>query len=858
MRTCSRIAAVLLALAPPPLLAAPSASWAVSSEAIYTDMPFTLTLKVEGFDEEPVPAPPELAIAGCDVAFLGVNPSVSSHIQIVNGRRSEWKEVTFNYQWRVVAPAAGRYAVPPLRVEQSGVETVTRAVAFDVGELPGTNDMLVRMGLPERAVWAGETFDAAVEWLVAQDVESHEFVVPLFNVEGVHVAPPAASASTAQTVRFAAGGGEVALPLSRSEAREGGKTYMRYVFPAKVTLQRPGVVDLGPVRVVARLQTGTTRDSWGFRRANYRIFRAEGDARRLTVRTLPQSGRPDNFVNAIGRGFAIDVDASRSVVSVGDPIELTVRVRGDGSLTGLSLPPLVGPQALPASWFGVSEADAVGDVDEATNSKRFKATVRVKSIEAREIPSIAFAYFDPEAGEYRSAQSQPIALSVGAGRLVGAGEVVAAPSVVATQASNRAQTTPTVATLLGADMALSAPAQTLAQPWGSRYGGVATTGLYLASGILFAGALYRVRSAPRRTRSRERREALKALRRALGSAAPAREAAPVLVVAARRAARSLGIEPAAVAPVLERLETAAFDPAAAEQALDRSIVEEIRTLAQDWQRGPHAAQPAASAPAATAAAWFAAALLALAAVAPAAQADSLDSARAAYREALDETDRLLRVRLFAKAERALRPLAATHPRASALQVDWGNAALGAQDAGRAVLAYRRALRLAPGNARARANLAWLRDQQPVWLPRPASAGAIDSLLFWRERFTPAQLLLAGAVAFAGAALLLAPWSPRQPRWLRSAGAVLLLAWVAATASALFTDDHDDALVVVADGAVLRTADSLGAAPAFANPLPAGTELGRIESRQAWLRVFLADGTVGWLPAASVAPVVAEA
>ena len=857
MKTRSRIAAVLLAFAGPPLLAAPSASWAVSSEAIYTDMPFTLTLKVEGFDEEPVPAPPELAIAGCDVAFLGVNPSVSSHIQIVNGRRSEWKQVTFNYQWRVVAPAAGRYAVPPLRVEQAGVETVTRAVAFDVGELPGTNDMLVRMGLPERAVWAGETFDAAVEWLVAQDVESHEFVVPLFNVEGVHVAPPAAGASTAQTVRFAAGGGEVALPLSRSEAREGGKTYTRYVFPAKVTLQRPGVVDLGPVRVVARLQTGTTRDSWGFRRANYRIFRAEGDARRLTVRALPQSGRPDNFVNAIGRGFTINVDASRSVVSVGDPIELTVRVRGDGALTGLSLPPLAGPQALPTSWFGVSEADAVGEVDEATNSKRFKATVRVKSIEAREIPSIAFAYFDPEAGEYRSAQSQPIALSVGAGRLVGAGEVVAAPSVVATQASSRARTTPTVATLLGADMALSAPAQTLAQPWGSRYGGVAATGLYLASGMLFAGALYRVRSAPRRTLSRERREALKALRRALGIAAPAREAAPVLVVAARRAARSLGIEPAAVAPVLERLETAAFDPAAAEQALDRSIVDELRTLAQDWQRAPRAAS--ASVPAVAAGAWLAAAVLALVASIPAsAQAGSLDGARAAYREALDETDRLLRVRLFAKAERALRPLAATHPHASALQVDWGNAALGAQDAGRAVLAYRRALRLAPGDARARANLAWLRDQQPVWLPRPASAGAIDSLLFWRERFTPAQLLLAGAVAFAGAALLLAPWSPRQPRWLRSAGAVLLLAWMGTTASALFTDDHDDALVVVADGAVLRTADSLGAAPAFANPLPAGTELGRIESRQAWLRVSLADGTVGWLPAASVAPVVAEA
>ena len=190
-------------------------------------------------------------------------------------------------------------------------------------------------------------------------------------------------------------------------------------------------------------------------------------------------------------------------------------------------------------------------------------------------------------------------------------------------------------------------------------------------------------------------------------------------------------------------------------------------------------------------------------------------------------------------------------------MDWGNAALGAQDAGRAVLAYRRALRLAPGDARARANLAWLRDQQPVWLPRPSSAGAIDSLLFWRGRFTPTQLLLAGAVAFAGAVLLLAPWSPRQPRWLRSAAVPLLLAWGIATASALLAEDHENALVVVADGTVLRTADSLGAAPAFANPLPAGTELARLEARQSWLRVSLADGTSGWLPAASAAAVVVD-
>ena len=830
--------------------AGPTASWAVSTDAIYTDMPFTLTLKVDGFEEEPVPEAPPLVIAGCEVSFLGVSPSVASHIQIINGRRSEWKQVTFNYRWRIVAAATGRYLVPSLSLRQAGVEASTQAVAFEVAELPSTADMAVRMSLPERPVWAGETFDVAIEWLVARDVESHDFAVPLFNIDGAHVAPPPTPVASQQSVRFGAGTGEVALPPQRAQVRQGGRDYVRYTFPAEVTLNRPGVVDLGPVQVVARLQVGTARDSWGFRRARYGVYRAEGQSRRVTVRALPQAGRPSSFVNAIGSGFSIDVQASRTVVAVGEPIELTLQVRGDGSLTGLSLPPLAGPQALPPSQFGVSEGSTVGEVDEAANTKRFTATVRVKSATAEEIPPIVFSFFDPEAGEYRSVQSAPIALSVDAGRLVGVDEVVAAPSVAA-RASERPQEAPTVTTLLGADMSLSASARTLAEPWGSASGTVATTSLYAFSCLAFAGAWYRSRSGGRRARSRARREASKALGEALRSDLPARQAAPALIAATRRLAQSFGIEQATFAPLLERVETTAFDPAAAEHALDQELVEEVRALADDWQqRRP---RPAA----ASVAAWLCAGILSLAsAVATASETPvMLDSARAAYQEALDETDRLLRARLFAKAERALRPLAAAHPEAPALQADWGNAALGAQDAGRATLAFRRALRLAPSDERARANLDWLRTRQPVWLPRPSTASAIDSLLFWQTRFTPTQLFLAGAFAFAAALLLLAPWRSEQPRWQRNIAIALFAVWAVASASAWLADSDEDSAVVVADGTTLRSADSRGAAPAFANPLPAGTELTVMEHRAPWTRVALADGTSGWLPESTLVMVV---
>lgn len=832
--------------------AAPAAtlSLSVESQAIHADMPFTLKLEAKGFEEEPAPAPPNLVIEGCDVTYLGVSPSVKTSIQIINGRRSEWREVTFVYRWRVLAGESGRYTIPPLRVEQVGVEANSRSASFEANEVPGTDDMSVRMQLPERPLWVGETFDVSVEWLLARDVKDHQFSVPLFNLDGAEVAPGPPT-PTGRTVGFNAGARQVELPLSQSTVLEDRNT--RFSFDARVTLNRAGTVDLPPVRVVAQLRSGATRDSWGFRRSTYGLFRAEGKPRRLTVRPLPVAGRPPTFVNAIGGGFAIDVQASRTVVSVGEPVELTVRLRGDGSLTGLSLPPLDGPGGLPAAHFSVPEGSVAGEVDEETNSKLFVFTVRVRSAEVREIPPIAFSYFDPAAGEYRTVTSEPVALSVGAGRLVGIADVVAAPTVVSqTAREDRPDPGRAIATLVGADMSLSPPQATLARPWGTQDSRLPLGALYgvplIAALVAFAVA----RSGGRRTRNRTVRQALRALEKALDAGQPARQAAPGIVAALRRLADVSGNDPGETSGIVERLETRAFDPAAADQTVPGEIATELRRVAREWARRPAVQAPTAARASAAVVSLVALTVLTTSPESLAAEgtAAAIEDARGLYRSAIGESDRLRRVRLFASAERALRPLAAANADAPELQVDWGNAALGTQDAGRAVLAYRRALRTAPGNERALANLAWVRDRLPVWLPRPAADGALDSLLFWRGRLSVSQLHLLGGAAFAVGVLLLTPW-PRRPRWLGVVAVPAFAVWIVAAGSAVLTGDPADDAVVVADGVALRSADSTGASPTFANPLPAGTEVGIVEVRDAWVRVALADGTRGWLTASSV-------
>ena len=842
-----------------PSAAAATLSLSVESEALHADMPFVLTLTAKGFEEEPAPEAPELVIDGCKVVYLGVSPSVSTRLEIVNGRRSEWRDLTFNYRWRVLAPAAGRYTVPALRLEQGDVAAEIARAGFDVAEVPSTGKMIVRLQLPDRPVWVGETFDVVVEWLITRDVDSYDFAVPLFDLDGAHVD---GAASGGDFGRFTAGAQDIRLPLQRSTVKEGGRRYTRFAFPARVTLNAAGTVDLDPVRVVARLQTGTGRDSFGFRRPRYKLFGAEGARRRLTVRPLPQAGRPPTFVNAIGAGFAIDVGASRTVVSVGEPIQLTVSLRGAGPLTGLSLPPLAGPEALPTSQFSVPEGSTVGTVDEETGSKRFPVTVRVKSSEAREIPPIAFSYFDPGVGEYRTVTSEPIALSVGAGHIVGVADVVAAPAV--TPRSGAAARHPEtgaagIATLLGADMSISEASRTFARPWGSDGVAALLGGLYGLPVLIALVSFWLSRTGARRTRNRDVRHALAALEGALGAGKPAREAAPAIIARMRDLASASGADPRTAAVVLERLETLAFDPAIAQQAVPGDVVEELRGIARGWSRaGAGAGGEQASRGLATAsAAMVVVAVIATLTVA-ADDADAVAGARTIYQSALAESDRLLRVRRFAEAELALRAIARANPAAAELQGDWGNAALGAQEYGWAVLAWRRALRADPGNERASGNLAWLRDRLPVWLPRPASAGALDSLLFWRDRLTAAQLHLIGAAAFAFGVLVLVPGFGSRWRWRRSLAVPLALVWITAAGSAVLAGGDGNDAVVVLDGATLRSADSAGASPAFANPLPAGTEVTVLEDRGAWASVRLADGTRGWLSASAMERVAGSA
>ena len=881
--------ASFLVLAVGSLSAAPAsaatAELSAEGDQIHAGLPFVLALSAKGFEEEPAPAPPELAIAGAETTYLGVSPNVSTRIEIVNGRRSDWREVTFVYRWRVLAASPGQYVVPSLTVEQNGVAAVTQAAKFTAQELATSTDMRLSLKLPDRPVWPGETFDVTIEWLLRRDVEQFDFAVPLFDLEAVQVAP---GAGGGRTFPFPTRSGTVQLPALQDQITEGGETFTRLAFPARITALQPGALDIGPVRVAARVQVGTTRDAFGFRRARTQLALAEGKRQRLVVRALPETARPPTFVNAIGTGYAIDVSASRTVVGAGEPIELTIRIGGDGALDGLSLPNLH-DAGLPAEQFTVLEPPDVGQVDAST--KTFDATVRVMAEGVREIPAIAFSWFDPVAGEYRTARSRPVALSVGAGEVVGVTDVAtSAPAAAPAASPAPSAPAPRPRVTTGADMTLSDPAHTLTPVWSSTAIAVALALLYALPLLVLGARFWAEGTGGARRHRREVATALARVEQALAASGAAHEGAPAATNAMRTLARLTGHGDERP-DELAHLETEAFDPVAGRRPIDSATADGVRAVAQRWAgkataaavlvvvasvaglapepsawgsaRGlPSLEEPSAWAARSSALAELPTRPLGRASArdlpSPAEShsatldgSDNLATARAAYAAALDESAPAARQQRFAEAQRHYGQLAQAHPSAPELLADWGNAAIGAGDTGTAVLAYRRALLLAPGHDRATRNLATLRSSLPDWLPRPQTATAIDSLLFWRGLLSPSAQLLLGGALFAIGILLLAPWPGSGRRAMRGGGAACVVLCAVVTALAVLTPSPASQAVVTTVETTLHTADSRGAPALLPTPLPAGTELTILERREGWSRIALADGADGWVTSASI-------
>jgi hypothetical protein len=394
----------------------------------YVGTPIEVRVQSEDFERDPEPRCSVDPPANGELRLLRIVPNFSSSVQIINGRMFKQEVATFTCVWAFSAAEPGTYRLGPFFMEQNGEKGRSSQFKLKVEAVSEDPRIQLRIGLPEGPVYLGQRIPVAIEfWLdeaLRESINGYVIRSELFDREEtfgfVGDSPPDGGE---QILNIQTAAGEIVLPATVQRRKSGRRSYL--VITAERTLMplHEGTFDLAPATLNANEVTRWQRDLFGSRRpAETRRIFAVDKAQRLLVKAPPVRDRPPSFAGAVGRGFSLEVTADRSVVQQGDPITLTLTIRGDGNLVNVALPGFAGEHGFSPAQFRLPDGDVSGEV--IGDAKIFRLPVRVLDDSVREIPALHYSWFDPDLGRYETSESRPIALSVRPAQMISAGDVV--------------------------------------------------------------------------------------------------------------------------------------------------------------------------------------------------------------------------------------------------------------------------------------------------------------------------------------------------------------------------------------------------------------------------------------------------
>ncbi len=186
-----------------------------------------------------------------------------------------------------------------------------------------------------------------------------------------------------------------------------------------------------------------------------------------------------------------------------------------------------------------------------------------------------------------------------------------------------------------------------------------------------------------------------------------------------------------------------------------------------------------------------------------------------------------------------------------LYYNLGNAYFLTDDIGRAILNYRRALRLDSADVNVRNNLAFARSQRLDKVGVQTEKRVLQTLFFWHYDFSLGTRLFLACLFFAGLCIgaIVMVWRGRGPvaSTMAVLGGLLCLCFLISVVVEARERSTRLGGVITASEIVARQGDGPNYAPSFKEPLHAGTEFELLDRRPGWFHIELSDGSRAWVP-----------
>jgi hypothetical protein len=190
--------------------------------------------------------------------------------------------------------------------------------------------------------------------------------------------------------------------------------YWKYSLPRTFVARQIGTFDFGPVTL-----KGTFVETIDARRqfTGQDVY-AIAEPITVTVKEPPMENRPASYTGAIGE-FSFTAELSPTAAKVGDPMTLTLTLRGDGTREAVRAPDLAELPAVAAA-FKVYEATE----QDTGRARQFTYSLRPLSEQASQFPSVAMTYFDVNEEQYVTLNTDAIPVQIAKAEVLSADEIM--------------------------------------------------------------------------------------------------------------------------------------------------------------------------------------------------------------------------------------------------------------------------------------------------------------------------------------------------------------------------------------------------------------------------------------------------
>ncbi len=309
--------------------------------------------------------------------------SRQSSITVINGKRREQNNLISTYNFEIPGKNKGRHVLSAISLKIDGLNYYSQPVTYEVcpTEEKSSFRLMAEVDKPT-PLYPGQHLTITYRIVFTTPIEATFEELSLLDLPG-----------------FKKRGDRSIRTYNRGEA-------LVKEISQEFEAQRTGSFEFGS----SIIEGFPFREDF-FGRRIYQKPKLRAEAKPIVIEVLdfPEKSRPKSFNGAIGKYSLQASLISKKAVSVGDKLEVEVRITGGDELASVRLPDLANQEKFKGN-FRFSDLPPVGKITGAT--KVFVYELRPMSPHIKEIPAVEFSYFNPKTCKYETEKSQPISIDV--------------------------------------------------------------------------------------------------------------------------------------------------------------------------------------------------------------------------------------------------------------------------------------------------------------------------------------------------------------------------------------------------------------------------------------------------------------